>query len=267
MTSYEAKFDENASGDEYYDEMDEDEEYDSEYENIKSNLTSAADADEESRVTFDATVLSQQSRLLQMREHLLLLSDSPKGFLRHCGPGKWTVDFPFLIANIRGMEFENTILGKFGRKSLRLINILRDMKKLPEAALSKTAMMTKADTNQRMFELMKEGYAELQEVPKDNTRAANRTIYLWDFNMATSIRNLIDRTYKIMTNNLQSLAVRQRDNENLLTLVDSPSVKGNEKEMLDRKYYDQWLRYCRDESRHLALAARLDNDLAVFRDF
>ncbi len=48
----------------------------------------------------------QPDRPTQLRQHLLLLSESDQGFIRHCGPQEWTVDFPNLVRRLMEDELD-----------------------------------------------------------------------------------------------------------------------------------------------------------------
>ncbi|TPX10583.1 uncharacterized protein E0L32_008469 [Thyridium curvatum] len=254
------------SGDENMDDDDEFD-YDSEGEVAPANHANGANGHTNGKVRFEDAPPAKESRLQQMRQHLLLLCDSKQGFVRHCGHGRWTVDYDILLRNIRTEELDNVIERKVGRQGLRLARILREKGKLDEKALPALALMKKTDVQNKMLEMQMHGYVDVQEVPRDNNRTASRTIFLWFCDPERSSAQLLDNSYKAMLRCMQIRDVHRRENKDVLTFVERPDVKGREQEALEKKYFDKYERFRDIENKLLGQVMRLDDLVAVLRDY
>jgi DNA-directed RNA polymerase III subunit RPC3 len=220
----------------------------------------------ESKVKFRESKTSE-SRLSLMRQHLLILCESTHGFLRHRGNGQWTVDFQSLVRRIQERELDTVIERKIGRHSLRLIRILRKRGKADEKSLPMQAMMAKATVHKTMLEMQMHGFVDVQEIPKDSTRNAKSTIFLWFCDTDLSLTQLLDNTYKTMLRCLQVREVHRQDAREVLRFVGRPDVKGREKEALEKKYFDRYDRYRSIEDKILGHVMRLDDMVGILRDY
>ncbi|CAK7268058.1 RNA polymerase III subunit C82 [Sporothrix epigloea] len=210
---------------------------------------------------------SEELRMQQMRQHLLLLCDNKFKFVRHCGRGTWTVDFEPLLKRLRESELDNAIERKAGRYGLRLARILRDKGKLDEKTLPTMALMKKSDVQNKMLEMQMHGFVDMQEVPRDNNRSASRTLFLWFCDSPRTLDTLLDNAYKAMVRFLRIRDVHRRDNKEVLTFVQRPDVKGREKEALEKKYFDKYQLYCEIETKLMGQVMRLDSLVATLRDY
>lgn len=244
-------------------------EYDEELERHalkQQSETPAQNGVKESKVKFKDTKTSE-NRLSLMRQHLLLLCESSQGFLRHCGNGQWTVDFRPLVRKIQESELDTVIERKIGRHSLRLIRILRKRGKADEKSLPMQAMMAKGTVHKIMLEMQMHGFVDVQEVPKDNTRNAKSTIFLWFCDTDLSLSQLLDNTYKTMLRCLQVREVHRQNAREVLRFVGRADVKGREKEALEKKYFDRYDRYRNIEDKILGHVMRLDDLVGVLNDY
>ncbi|KLU81578.1 hypothetical protein MAPG_00663 [Magnaporthiopsis poae ATCC 64411] len=244
-------------------------EYDEELERYALKQQSEAPAKngmKESKVKFKETKTSE-SRLSLMRQHLLLLCESSQGFLRHSGNGQWTVDFRPLVRRIQESELDTVIERKIGRHSLRLIRILRKRGKADEKSLPMQAMMAKGTVHKIMLEMQMHGFVDVQEVPKDNTRNAKSTIFLWFCDTDLSLSQLLDNTYKTMLRCLQVREVHRQNAREVLRFVGRADVKGREKEALEKKYFDRYDQYRNIEDKILGHVMRLDDLVGVLSDY
>ncbi len=260
----EADDDGDGSGDEDEDMNDEDE-YDSEADDIEvpTKAASAVNGSKESKVTFEDSTQNPQSRLGQTRQHLLLLCNNKLGFARHSGRGIWTVDFEPLLRKLQEMQLDQVMEQKVGRQGLRLARILRRNGKLDEKTLPALAMMKKGDVHHKMLQLQMHGYAEIQEVPRDNSRQANRTMFFWYCSVERAFAQQLDNAYKAMLRCLQVCEVQRQAHRDVLASAERPDVKGREKEALEKKYYDKYQKYRDMEKMLLGEALRLDDMVSV----
>ncbi|RYO92393.1 hypothetical protein DL766_000363 [Monosporascus sp. MC13-8B] len=209
-------------------------------------------------------------RMRQMRQHLLLLAESKEGFIRHCGGndrGEWTVDFEHLMGRLRLMELDILIEESFGRKGLRLVRVLREKGKLDDKMLPNIALMRKPDVHVKMAEMEMAGILDVQEVPRDNQRLASRTIFFWFFDEERTIKRTLDNTYKSMVRCLQRLEVERKKKRNVLAVTERKDVQGMEEEKLRGDVYNEYRQFLEIEKKLLGQVSKLDDLVAVFRDY
>ncbi|OTA97205.1 hypothetical protein M434DRAFT_392163 [Hypoxylon sp. CO27-5] len=209
-------------------------------------------------------------RMHQMRQHLLILAESTQGFLRHCGAagfGEWTVDFEPLIQHLKFVELDTLIENRFGRQGLRLTKILREKGKIDDKTLPTLALMKKPDVHVKMAEMEMAGFLDVQEVPRDNNRTAARTIFFWFFDLDRTLQRILDNTYKSMVRCLQRLDVERRKKKDVLQIADRKDVQGMEEEKLRGDVYNAYIQFLDIEKKLLGQVARLDDIVAVFRDY
>ncbi|CAJ2511039.1 Uu.00g066640.m01.CDS01 [Anthostomella pinea] len=214
----------------------------------------------------DGGPLSSQ-RLRQMRQHLLILAESKQQFVRHCGAGQWTVDFGPLLQRVRFIELDTMIEESFGRQGLRLTRILREKGKIDDKTLPTMALMRKPDVHVKMAEMEMAGFLDVQEVPRDNNRAANRTMFFWFFDEERTLRRILDSTYKSMVRCLERLEVERRRRKNVLSVTERRDVQGKEKDMLRSDVYSEWLEFLEVEKKLLGQIGRMDDLVAILRDY
>ncbi|KAI0190327.1 RNA polymerase III subunit RPC82 [Astrocystis sublimbata] len=168
---------------------------------------------------------SRADQICQMRQHLLILTEAKQHFVRHCGQNEWTVDFDPLVQNLRYVELDTMIEDSFGRQGLRLTRILREKGKLDDKTLPAMALMRKPDVHVKMAEMEMAGFLEVQEVPRDNNRAANRTIFFWFFDEARTLKRVLDNAYKSMVRCLERLEVERHKKKNVLEFATRRDVQ------------------------------------------
>lgn len=223
---------------------------------------------EKTKVKFDEE--PKTSRLDEMRQHLLLLKESPYKFIRHCGTqgrGQWTVDFNQLLGRLREAELDAVIEQSHGRHGLRLTRILREKGKLDEKMLHSAALMKKGDVQGKMLALQMAGLVDIQEVPKDGTRLANRTLFFWFFDGERTQAQVLDDVYKAMMRCLQTLQVERYKERNILSFVDRKDVQGKEEEVMTAEHYNKYNNHLQKQEMLLGQVMRLDDMISVLRDF
>ncbi len=266
-----AEADGDGSADEDGDEEEEDE-YDSEADDIDVSHQPTEDANgtkesKEAKVTFEDTPQTAESRLSQMRQHLLLLCENRLSFARHCGRGLWTVDFRPLLRKLQEMELDAAMDHRVGRYGLRLARILRENGKLDEKTLPGFAMMKKGDVQNKTAQMQLHGFAEVQEVPRDNSRQVNRTMFFWYCSLERAFAQQLDNTYKAMLRALQVREQQRQENEEVLAFVERPDVKGREEETMEKKYLDKYEKYRDMEKTLVGQALKMDDTVAILRDY
>ncbi|PHH66442.1 hypothetical protein CDD81_7497 [Ophiocordyceps australis] len=221
------------------------------------------------KVTFEDET-AQDSRLEYMRQHLLLLSESKHRFVRHCGTngrGQWAIDLGQVMESLRESELDAYIEQSYGRHGLRLTRILRERGKLDEKMLPSTALMKKSDVQEKMLAMQMAGLVDVQEVPKDNSRLANRTLFFWSFDGERTQSQLLDDIYKAMLRCLQTLQVQRHKERNILLFVERRDVQGKEEEVMTAEHYNKYNRHLEEQDKLLGQVMRLDDLVAVLRDY
>ncbi|KAK3387462.1 RNA polymerase III subunit RPC82-domain-containing protein [Podospora didyma] len=221
------------------------------------------------KVTFADTATKEirLDRPGQLRQHLLLLSESDQRFARHCGPQEWTVDFIPLVRVLAQAELDTVIERTSGRQGLRLVRILRAKGKLDEKALPNVALMRKPEVQQKMLEMQTAGFVHVQEVPRDNKADVKKSFFLWFSDVNRSFDRLLDTSYNTMLRCIQVLErLRQKEKE-VLMLTKRTDVKGRERDVMRKEYFERYSRFRENEKKLFAQVMRLDDVVAVLRDF
>lgn len=223
-----------------------------------------------SKVKFDEPATSKDNRISQMRQHLLLLAESKYQFIRHCGTygrGQWTVDFPRLLDRLRETELDAMIEQSHGRYGLRLTRILREKGKLDEKMLPSAALMKKSDVQGKMLAMQMAGIVDVQEVPKDSSRMANRTLFFWYFDKERTQTQALDDVYKAMLRCLQTLQVERHKERNILSFVERKDVQGKEEEVMTTEHYNKYNEHLEVQKKLIGQVMRLDELVGVLRDY
>jgi DNA-directed RNA polymerase III subunit RPC3 len=209
----------------------------------------------------------KDGRLGQLRQHLLLLCEGEQKFARHCSFDEWTVDFKPLLRALQESELDTVIEHTSGRHGLRLARILRKNGKLDEKNLPNIALMKKADVQNKMLEMQMAGFVDVQEVPRDNNRTANRTMFLWFSDSERCLNQLMENNYKCMLRTLQNLLVQRRHSRVVLDLAERKDVRGREEESMEPATYTALITHRDVEEKLLNQLMRLDDLVAILRDY
>lgn len=240
-----------------------------EYEDDEDHkaATNGVNGNKTSKVKFSDTGPAKLSRKEHFRQHLLLLCESKHQFLRHCAMEQWTVDFEPLVQSLQEMELDTVIQRSVGQTGLRLVRILRRVGKMDEKTLPNLALLSKGDVQMIMLKMQMLGFADIQEVPRDNNRTASRTLFLYWTDSKRALDRLLDNTYKTMVRCMQRLDVERQKEADVLDLVKRDDVRGREKEVMQERYYNRFVRVSEIQEKILAHVMRLDSLVGILRDF
>lgn len=270
--SAEAEVDGEASADE--DEGDdgssEESEYDSDYKPPITDGMNCLNGTNGVKVKFDESAVPKErrlDRLTQLRQHLLLLSESTQHFARHCGGDEWTVDFDPLMNALRETELDSVIERTSGRQGLRLVRILRAKGKLDEKALPNVALMRKPELQQKMLEMQTAGFVHAQEVPRDVKADVKKSFFLWFCDVNRSLDRLLDTSYKTMVHCIQVLEALRQKERDVLETTKRTDVRGREKDTMRKEYYERYSRFLECERKLFAQVMRVDDLVSALRDF
>lgn len=229
-----------------------------------------------SKVTFQeklpkpASSEDRQNRMLMIKKHLMLLSEHSHRFVRHCGSrgmGEWTVDFETLVEFMREDALDTIIAQDFGKIGLRVTRVLKAKGKLDEKTIPSFALLKQKDVRTKLVEMQMAGYVDIQEVPRDNSRAPGRTIFLWFFDKERVSLITLDKLYKSIARSLEVLEVEKIKEQDVLGLAERSDVRENEEEMLSKEQKKNLREIREKEERIMAQISRLDDLVGVFRDY
>jgi DNA-directed RNA polymerase III subunit RPC3 len=207
-----------------------------------------------------------------LRQHLFLLSNQPNGFLHHLPASRtsresWSVDFHGLSRHLLTNSLLHFITNRFGSLATRLVRILQERGKLDEKTLTSSGLLNQKTMRALLTAMNRAGFLELQEVPKGNDRQPSKTIYLWFFDDERCRLRVLDETYKTMTRVLQRIGVEREKVKGTVEKSERVDVQGREEEMLgeeEKKALKDWRA---KEERLLGELGKLDDLVAVLRDF
>ncbi|KAL8872867.1 MAG: hypothetical protein Q9174_001576 [Haloplaca sp. 1 TL-2023] len=239
------------------------------------------------------------------RQHLLLLSEHPDRFLIHVprtrtSPERWAIPY----ADLSEILFQNAILSittsRFGRLAGRLLRILCSHSntsklktdnsddeeddenheitassddnytnpKLDEKMLCSLSLIPQKAARTLLHHMHCAGFIELQEVPKDTSqRRPGNTIYFWFFDPKRCRERMLAETYKTMGNLVRRARVEKEKVKGVVQKSERTDVVGREKELLGAGELKALERWREKESRMWGEVGRLDDLVAVLRDF
>jgi DNA-directed RNA polymerase III subunit RPC3 len=225
------------------------------------------------KVTFQDQPLSaedRQGRMGQVKNHLSLLGAHSHHLLTKAGSrglGEWQIEFNKIVEYMKEVELDNYICQTFGRQGLRVSRILREHGKLDEKQIQKIGLMKQKEIRTKLVELQMAGYADVQEVPKDNNRTPNRTIFLWWFDVERVMVLHLDRVYKAIANCIRRLEVERFEAADMLELTRRTDVMGHEDEMLTMEQLTRLGGFREKEDRLINEVSRLDELVGIFKEF
>jgi DNA-directed RNA polymerase III subunit RPC3 len=226
------------------------------------------------KVTFDEqtpmTASSEESRLLQLRNHLSLLAADDCRFLRRCGEngkGVWTVDFEPLVEHLKESEVNFIMREEYGPEGHRLVRMMQKLGKVDEKILNSATLLNQKDIRTKLAEMQMAGMIEVQCIPRDAAHTVNRSIYLWFFDADRVSTILLGKIYKTMTRCLQRLEIERRRASGILSLAARSDVKNNEADALNGEQLNLLQAFRDKEEMLLGTLNRLDELVGIFRDY
>jgi hypothetical protein len=150
--------------------------------------------------------LTLPERVGKIEQHLAILCADQREFVvRESGSSNWRVPFQSLTQKLIQVEVENTITARLGKLPAGVARILNangvlDVKQIAQLAIVKADQVQMAITP-----LLHAGYISAQELPRDNSRTVERSIWAYTFNAVHARARLLDDTFKSMARLLQRL--------------------------------------------------------------
>ena len=207
-----------------------------------------------------------------LRQHLFLLSNQSCHLLHHLPAiwsvrESWSVDFQGLSHHLLTNSIFHTISNRFGPLATRLVRILHQRGKLDEKTLTSLGLINQKNMRAILTSMNRAGFLELQEIPKGNDRQPSKTIYLWFFDEERCRQRLLDETYKAMTRVLQRIGVEREKVKGTVEKSERVDVEGREEEILSEHEQKALKEWRAKEERLLGELGKLDDLVAILRDF
>ena len=207
-----------------------------------------------------------------IRDHLLLLAKHPYSFLQHLPetsvlPERWTVHYQPLMKSIIHHVLLQIIATRYGQPAARLTRLLSDRGKVDEKNLCSLSLINQKSMRSYLTTLHKAGMIQLQEIPRDNSRNPQRTLYLWYFDAERCKAEILQESYKTMVRCLQRVQVEENKVKGTLEKANRSDVIGREEEFLgvqEREALEKWRQV---EERIWGELGRLDELVGILRDF
>ncbi|KAJ5405502.1 hypothetical protein N7465_006786 [Penicillium sp. CMV-2018d] len=213
---------------------------------------------------------SEQNRAYEIDQHLGILSQPPLNLTtKHVISGlpTWRVAFRGLSRKLRHLELERMIESRYGDVALRVVRVLHSKGKLDEKRLQEISLLPFKDLRQTLASMQTGGFVDLQEVPRDAQRQPSKTIYLWYYDPDRVCSSILEDTYKAMSRCLQRIKFERTRERDFLEKTERTDVKGHEEEFLSEAELEHLRNWKAKEALLLAEVSRLDDMVAVFRDY
>jgi DNA-directed RNA polymerase III subunit RPC3 len=210
------------------------------------------------------------NRAYEIDQHLSLLAHPPYSLTSKRLSGgliTWTIEFRHLARKLRHLELERIVEARYGDVALRVIRVLQAKGKLDEKRLQEISLLPFKDLRQVLASMQTGGFVDLQEVPRDAQRQPSRTIFLWFYDPDRIRDSILEDTYKSMSRCLQRLRFERSRLKEFLEKTERSDVKGNEERYLSEGELERLREWRAKESLLLGEVARLDDMVAVMRDY
>ena len=218
----------------------------------------------------DSSTQVSSYHIRHIEQHLQLLAQPPRSYVRRIDRNnrvEWMVDFPELVSQIRQSELQSIVSDRFGAVALRLVRILQEKGRLDEKQIANAALIRQKDIRATLTAMHEAGFLELQEVPRDHSYHASRTVFLWFFDPARCGRSVLEGAYKSMARFLQRLAAERKKRRSVLDKSQRTDVVGNEEKYLSPREREVLRDWKVKEEKLLGQIMRLDRMVELFRDF
>ncbi|KAI5358000.1 Putative RNA polymerase III Rpc82, C -terminal, winged helix-like DNA-binding domain superfamily [Septoria linicola] len=234
---------------------------------IKMELESEDDEEETQPANGFTSYRDQNKMLSLVDEHLKLLTEHPQTFCRRVGAGgrgEWKVDFGNLTNSLIAREIDETVKSRLSKVHAMIVRMLRDVGRLEDKEIAARLMMRVKDVRSILTQLQFAGLVEGQEVPKDNSRQPSRAVYLWYHDQTRVAGLLLQQSYQGMSRILQRLASQRESSRGIIEKAEMMNTKEESLSQVERDHLMHWREI---EERLLTQFLRLDEHVALLRDF
>lgn len=217
-----------------------------------------------------SSAATARNRVFEVEQHLSFLAQEPWNFsTRNMNTGliTWSVEYRHLARHLRHLELERLVESRFGPVAVRLIRILTARGKLEEKALQDIGLIAIKDLRTLLGQMEAAGIVELQEVPRDQQRQPSKTMYLWTFDADRVVTVQTENIYKSMSRIFQRMDVERGKLRFLLEKAERSDVKGHEDKFFTAAEWKTLQEWKLKERTFFVELSRLDDLVAVFRDY
>ena len=213
-------------------------------------------------------VANQVSLSKAVNDQLWILAEDPEGFVDYDNKFKtWSVDHESIIYNLVQVELERTITARFGPLATRMVRILHEQGKLEEKQIGVHGFIPQRELRVGLASLQAAGYVEVQEIPRDSSRQATNSLYLWSYDQEHCRQLVLEYVYKTMSRLLQHFNYEKEGVKGVLEKSQRTDVRGNEDRYLSQWEKDALQRWREKEEKLYLHLARLDELVMLFGDF
>ena len=209
-------------------------------------------------------------RVESVESNLEVLAEDIYHFVR-ChkshGENSWTVDHKKVASKLRQHELENIVCQRFGDMALRIFRFLHRKGKMDEKKIQASTLIKMKQVRATLSILHTAGFLEIQEVPRENARQVSRNIYLWFSDYERCRLVVLENTYQTISRCLQRARYERDHLKQLLEKAERSDVKENPDELLtgmEKAKLNEWKL---KEETLLVQVGRLDELIAIFRDY
>ncbi|KAI4272706.1 MAG: hypothetical protein LQ337_005119 [Flavoplaca oasis] len=211
-----------------------------------------------------------------LRQHLLLLADQPQRFLipvprTKTNLEKWAIPYHDLSKTLLHNAIISITVSRFGPLAGRLIRILAandNTTKLDEKMLVLLSLIPQKQMRTLLHSMHRAGHIELQEIPKDGSqRRPGMTLFYWFFDPERCRKRMLQETYKTMTRLIQRARVEREAVRGTVEKAERTDVVGREEELLGEEEWTALNEWKEKEERIWGEVGRLDELVAILRDF
>jgi hypothetical protein len=210
------------------------------------------------------------SRFEAFESNLEVLAEDSYHFVRCTKVGRvssWTVDHKKIASKLRQHELENIVCQRFGDMALRIFRFLHRKGKMDEKKIQASTLIKMKQVRATLSILHTAGFLEIQEVPRENARQVSRNIYLWFSDYDRCRQVVLENTYQTISRCLQRASHERGQLRTLLEKAERSDVKENPDELLTGMEKAMLSHLKAKEERLLVQVGRLDELVAIFRDY
>ena len=202
----------------------------------------------------------------------MLLATHKYNFLHHLpatllADERWSVDIHALADHLRKHTILQTITSRFTPLGARLVRMLQQRGKVDEKTLASLGLFNQKTMRALLAKMNREGFVEVQEIPKDTNRNASKIVFLWFFDEERCRKRILDDTYKAMCRVLQRIGVEREKVRGTVEKSERIDVEGNEDQFLGESEKKALAEWRAKQEKLLGELMRLDDLVAVLRDF
>ena len=210
--------------------------------------------------------------LSPLTQHLMLLATHKYKFLHYLpatlvADERWSVDVHALSDHLRKHTILQTITSRFTPLGARLVRMLEQRGKVDEKTLASLGLFNQKAMRALLAKMNRQGFVEVQEVPKDTNRSAAKIVFLWFFDEERCRKRILDDTYKAMCRVLQRIDVEREKVRGTVEKSERTDVEGNEDQFLSKGEKEALAGWRAKQDKLLGELMRLDDLVAVLRDF